>query len=86
MRRTVFENLLSARLQLISTFPFYLGKAVPATNYRFIDVRDVASAHIQAFEVPSATGRYCLVSHTAHISEALEIIQQLYPTLHIPER
>ncbi|XP_061996349.1 phenylacetaldehyde reductase-like isoform X2 [Rosa rugosa] len=62
------------------------GKAVPASNYRLIDVRDVALAHIQAFEVPSATGRYCLVSHAAHISEVLEIIQQLYPTLHIPER
>lgn len=67
-------------------FPFYVGKALPATNYRFVDVRDVASAHIQAFELPSASGRYCLVSHFAHISEALKIIRQLYPTLNIPER
>ncbi|KAL6125209.1 hypothetical protein ACLB2K_073268 [Fragaria x ananassa] len=62
------------------------GKALPATNYRFVDVRDVASAHIQAFELPSASGRYCLVSYFAHISEALKIIRQLYPTLNIPER
>ncbi|KAK9036033.1 hypothetical protein V6N11_078054 [Hibiscus sabdariffa] len=32
----------------------------PAT-FRFVDVRDVAYAHIQAFEIPPATGRYCLV-------------------------
>ncbi|XP_050387745.1 phenylacetaldehyde reductase-like [Argentina anserina] len=62
------------------------GKAVTASSYRFIDVRDVASAHIQAFEVPSATGRYCLASHAAKNSETLEIIRQLYPTLHIFER
>ncbi|XP_040373261.1 phenylacetaldehyde reductase isoform X1 [Rosa chinensis] len=36
------------------------GRAVPLSNYRLIDVRDVL--------------------------EILEIIQQLYPTLHIPER
>ncbi|KAK9913039.1 hypothetical protein M0R45_036865 [Rubus argutus] len=62
------------------------GKPLPASNYNLVDVRDVASAHIQAYEIPSASGRYCLVSHAAHISEALKIIQQLYPTLYIPER
>ncbi|KAH7527889.1 hypothetical protein FEM48_Zijuj05G0014300 [Ziziphus jujuba var. spinosa] len=29
--------------------------------YRFVDVRDVVYAHIQAFEVASASGRYILV-------------------------
>ncbi|KAK9913030.1 hypothetical protein M0R45_036857 [Rubus argutus] len=62
------------------------GKPLPASNYIFIDVRDVASAHIQAFELPSASGRYCLVSHVGHYSETLKIIRQLYPTLYIPER
>ncbi|PRQ54782.1 putative cinnamyl-alcohol dehydrogenase [Rosa chinensis] len=62
------------------------GKAVPASNYRFIDVRDVAAAHIQAFEILSASGRYCLVSHVANISETLEMIRQLYPTMYIPGR
>lgn len=50
----------------------------------YVDVRDVALAHIQAFEVTSACGRYCLVGHVVHISEALGIIKQLYPTLSIP--
>ena len=72
---------------IVSCFPIdFSGKPLPASNYRFIDVRDVASAHIQAFELPSASGRYCLVSHVEHISEILKIIRQLYPTLYIPER
>ena len=54
--------------------------------YRFVDIRDVALAHIQAFEVPSASGRYCVVGHVVPISEALVIIGQLYPTLNIPKR
>ncbi|ONI20536.1 hypothetical protein PRUPE_2G021500 [Prunus persica] len=56
-------------------------QTTPVSNYRFIDVRDVASAHIQAFEVPSAAGRYCLVGHVASVSKTLKILRQLYPTL-----
>ncbi|KAK9913028.1 hypothetical protein M0R45_036855 [Rubus argutus] len=62
------------------------GKPLPVSNLGFIDVRDVASAHIQAFELPSASGRYCLVNHVQHISETEKILRQLYPTLCIPER
>ncbi|PON57530.1 hypothetical protein TorRG33x02_293680, partial [Trema orientale] len=54
--------------------------------YRVVDVRDVALAHIQAFEVASASGRYCLGGHVVHISEALNILRPLYPTLRIPEK
>ncbi|XP_031128069.1 tetraketide alpha-pyrone reductase 1-like isoform X2 [Ipomoea triloba] len=50
----------------------------------YVDVRDVANAHIQAFEVPSASGRYCLVGETIHSSKVLKIAGQLYPSLPIP--
>ncbi|KAM5550463.1 hypothetical protein ABKV19_027561 [Rosa sericea] len=49
------------------------------------DVRDVASAHIQAFEVPSATGRYCLVANVTPIHEARKILKEIHPTLCQPE-
>ncbi|KAK6933849.1 NAD-dependent epimerase/dehydratase, partial [Dillenia turbinata] len=48
--------------------------------YRFVDVRDIAVAHIKAFEIPSASGRYLLVGRVAHVSEALNILHQHYPT------
>ncbi|XP_061996353.1 phenylacetaldehyde reductase-like [Rosa rugosa] len=53
--------------------------------YLSTDVRDVASAHIQAFEVPSASGRYCLVANVTPIFKALKILEQLHPTLCPPE-
>nr|XP_017230436.1 PREDICTED: cinnamoyl-CoA reductase 1-like [Daucus carota subsp. sativus] len=53
--------------------------------YRFVDVRDVAYAHIQAFEIPSACGRYCLVGSVAYSSEALKIIHKLYPAISLPD-
>ncbi|GLT66318.1 hypothetical protein SLA2020_386880 [Shorea laevis] len=53
---------------------------------RFVDVRDVAFAHILAFEVPSATGRYCIVERTAENSKVLKILDKLYPDLHLNEK
>ncbi|XP_043816681.1 phenylacetaldehyde reductase-like [Manihot esculenta] len=40
---------------------------------KFVDVRDVSNAHIQAFEKASASGRYCLVGKLGHISEIVKI-------------
>ncbi|XP_048426344.1 phenylacetaldehyde reductase-like [Pyrus x bretschneideri] len=51
----------------------------------FVDVRDVASAHIQAFEIPSASGRYCLVGQVADDHDTLKILRQICPTLTLAE-
>ncbi|KAA8520218.1 hypothetical protein F0562_014474 [Nyssa sinensis] len=45
--------------------------------HRLVDVRDVVNAHIQAFEIPSASGRYCLVGTVTYSSEALSFAQIL---------
>ncbi|EPS63475.1 hypothetical protein M569_11309 [Genlisea aurea] len=56
----------------------------PTGIYRFVDVRDVATAHILAAENPEARGRYCVVSRVIHSSEALAIVKQTFPSLHLP--
>ncbi|GAB2216684.1 hypothetical protein Droror1_Dr00024461 [Drosera rotundifolia] len=68
-------------LDLVSGGPTYRNQA-----YRWVDVRDVANAHILAFEVPSASGRYLLAVKGAHFSEVIEIIRHFFPTLKFPER
>ncbi|KAJ4826232.1 hypothetical protein Tsubulata_032288 [Turnera subulata] len=60
------------------------AQTFPNKNYRFVDVRDVAKAHVEAFERASASGRYCLVGKVIHVSEALKIVHQLYPSLTLP--
>ncbi|KAL5543339.1 hypothetical protein UlMin_007123 [Ulmus minor] len=62
------------------------AKAFPNAVYNFVDVRDVALAHILAFEVASANGRYGLVGCVEHISEVLNILRKLFPALSFPER
>ncbi|KAL0006887.1 hypothetical protein SO802_008389 [Lithocarpus litseifolius] len=54
--------------------------------YRLVDVRDVANAHILAFEIPAANGRYCLVGGVTHYSELFNILYKFYPSLHLPEK
>ncbi|KAF2293424.1 hypothetical protein GH714_001571 [Hevea brasiliensis] len=52
------------------------AKTYPNAYYRSIDVRDVAVAHVQALEIPSASGRYCLAADDLHFSELLKIIHE----------
>ncbi|KAF3975925.1 hypothetical protein CMV_000838 [Castanea mollissima] len=54
--------------------------------YIFVDVRDVANAHIQAFEIPAASGRYCLVGGVTQHSEIFNILHKFHPSLHLPEK
>ncbi|XP_058225313.1 phenylacetaldehyde reductase-like isoform X1 [Rhododendron vialii] len=62
------------------------AKSFPNATYRWVDVRDVANAHIQAFEIPSASGRYCVVHKPAHFSEVVRILHELYPALDLPDK
>ncbi|XP_019151155.1 PREDICTED: cinnamoyl-CoA reductase 1-like [Ipomoea nil] len=61
-------------------------KALPTGIYPFVDVRDVANTHIQAFELPSASGRYCLVGITIYSSQILKIASGLFPSLSISDK
>jgi len=49
-------------------------------------VKDVANAHILAYEIASASGRYCLTEKVIHSSELARILRDLYPTLQIPDK
>ncbi|KAL6311817.1 hypothetical protein AAG906_033377 [Vitis piasezkii] len=62
------------------------GQTFPNIPYRWVDVRDVANAHIQAYEKQEASGRYCLVGSVSHGSQTLKILHNLYPALHISQK
>ncbi|CBI29130.3 unnamed protein product, partial [Vitis vinifera] len=62
------------------------GDIFPNKTHRWVDVRDVAMAHIQAYELSTARGRYCLVGSILHCSETMKILRKLYPALNLPEK
>lgn len=68
------------------SFDFFLGSTTfPNFSIGWVNVKDVADAHVQAFEIPSANGRYCLVESVAHYSQLVEILHELFPDFQLPE-
>ncbi|MBA0713142.1 hypothetical protein Golax_012186 [Gossypium laxum] len=57
----------------------------PNATFGWVNVKDVANAHIQAFEIPSASGSYCLVERVAHYSEVVKCADDkpYVPTYHV---
>ncbi|KAI5681503.1 hypothetical protein M9H77_02731 [Catharanthus roseus] len=62
------------------------AESFPNAVFRWTDVRDVAKAHILGLEVPTASGRYCVVGRSTHCSEAVNILRELYPSLQLPKK
>ncbi len=52
---------------------------VPYMQFGFVDVRDVANAHIQALETDNAQGRYILVANVASLLELSNSIARAFP-------
>ncbi|RZC62694.1 hypothetical protein C5167_024468 [Papaver somniferum] len=62
------------------------ANAFPNAAFGWVNVKDVANAHILAFETPSASGRYLLVERVIHYSVIVEILRELYPAVQLPGR
>ena len=62
------------------------AETFPNSSMGWVDVKDVANAHILAFENPSASGRYCLVERVVHYSEVVKILREIYPSSKLPEK
>ncbi|OEL14358.1 Cinnamoyl-CoA reductase 1, partial [Dichanthelium oligosanthes] len=58
----------------------------PNSTFGWINVKDVALAHVLAYEVPSANGRYCMVETVTHHSDLVNIIREMYPTIPLPDK
>lgn len=54
-------------------------KTAPTGGMGFVDVRDVADAHIQAFERPAATGRYLICGESLTFGDMCKALQEVFP-------
>lgn len=68
-------------MELINGTPTY-----PNRTYELVNVKDVAMAHVLAYEVPSAKGRYCMAERVVHNSELVKIIQDIYPSVLVADK
>lgn len=56
----------------------------PPLHFSYVDVRDVANAHVLAYETPSARGRYIASDHTHSIRELLVALHACDPAIPVP--
>jgi nucleoside-diphosphate-sugar epimerase len=89
--RTWFFLIPSSKMQYLvmqggDGLSYAGAKIIPNATYRWVDVRDVANAHILAFENPTASGRYCLVGRVMHCYEVVKILRELFSDLNLPEK
>ena len=57
---------------------------IPNACKCYVDVRDVALAHVLGYEDKNATGRYLLIAESSSESETCAAIQKVYPAAKIP--
>ncbi|KAG5517543.1 hypothetical protein RHGRI_038068 [Rhododendron griersonianum] len=75
------------KASLIEAFTFLgCSETFPNSTFGWVNVKDVANAHVQAFEIPSAKGRYCIAESVVHYSEIVKILYELYPDIQLPEK
>ncbi|MFX0086202.1 MAG: NAD-dependent epimerase/dehydratase family protein [Candidatus Hodarchaeota archaeon] len=69
----IFEEILS------NSFPM-----IPPMRFNFVDVRDVALAHILALENKKAKGRYICATDVMTFKETLQLLQNIYSEIKVP--
>jgi cinnamoyl-CoA reductase len=52
----------------------------------YVDVRDVADAHVRVFECPEASGRYLCAQSVLHREDVVRILAKLFPEYPVPTR
>lgn len=71
----IFEQIM--RNKLPGIFPL---------NLNYVDARDVAKAHLLAYENKAAKGRYLISDEFFTLKEMLQLIKELDPDIVIPEK
>ncbi|KAH9667448.1 Cinnamoyl-CoA reductase 1 [Citrus sinensis] len=92
--KAAWEEAKARGLDLVVVNPMLvIGTLLQPTTYAnsvqgYVDVRDVALAHILVYETPSASGRYiCADSDSIiHRGEVVEILAKFFPEYPIPTK
>ncbi|XP_042510269.1 cinnamoyl-CoA reductase 1-like [Macadamia integrifolia] len=73
---------------IIHILKYLTGSAKTYVNsvQAYVDVRDVALAHILVFEAPGAAGRFLCAESVLHRGDVVEILAKLFPEYPVPTK
>lgn len=75
----MLQSTLNESSKLIHDYVQGIIEEIPNTSGCFVDVRDVAVAHVLALENPNATGRYLLIAESMFAADLATILRELCP-------
>ncbi|KAJ4981740.1 hypothetical protein NE237_032577 [Protea cynaroides] len=81
LQPTLNASALHILKMLNGTHKTYLN-----TVQGYVDVKDVALAHILAYETPSASGRYLCTESIIHRGDIAKLLTELFPDYPIPSK
>lgn len=62
------------------------AKTYPNTVLAYVHVKDVVTAHILAFETPSASGRYLCAQAVLHRGDVAHTLAKFFPDSNVPTK
>ncbi|KAL3686919.1 hypothetical protein R1sor_013228 [Riccia sorocarpa] len=82
----LLQNTLNSSNEAILNLLTGVTKEYPNASHGYVNVKDVALAHILAFETPTAEGRYLLAENVLHYEEVVEILKKIAPGYPLPSK
>lgn len=83
----MLQPVLNTSTEVVLKFLNGRKKSIPKTTFQFVDVRDVASAHVKALTSDAASGkRYLAVGGCVPTSDLVEMLGRLAPEAQVPEK
>lgn len=81
------KNSINTSSQLVLNYLSGDVKEIPQAMMGFVDVKDVAKAHILAAETKCAAGqRYLCVSEVVEMKDFAKMLKEMYPNYPVPEK
>jgi len=79
----VLDNYVTSSDELLLNVLNGKTKEYPNWTIGFVGVKDVAMAHVLAYEKPEAEGRYICSERVFHFGDFVSLLAKLYPEYHI---
>ncbi|KAH9309232.1 hypothetical protein KI387_037143, partial [Taxus chinensis] len=80
----LLHSFINASTSHITKYLTGTVKTYSNLTQAYVDVRDVAEAHILVYETPSACGRYLCAESSIHRAELVQLLSQILPHYPIP--
>ncbi|KAL2628833.1 hypothetical protein R1flu_013519 [Riccia fluitans] len=80
----LLQNTLNTSCELILDMLKGAIKEYANAAFGYVNVKDVALAHVLAFENPTAEGRYILAERVLHYEDVVEILKKIAPGYPLP--